>query len=112
MDFHFRVNDKQEYHLDFLSKEKKNKQNMHENIVAAPQLAEQGKQKIEWVKRYMPILRQIENDFANSSISVVCGFWSAFTLKQKQRTWRRFLLRAERKSRLPEAIRIQPKTMS
>ncbi len=63
MDFHFRVNDKQEYHLDFLSKEKKNKQNMHENIVAAPQLAEQGKQKIEWVKRYMPILRQIENDF-------------------------------------------------
>ena len=36
---------------------------MHENIVAAPQLAKQGKQKIEWVKRNMPILQQIEDDF-------------------------------------------------
>ena len=36
---------------------------MHENIVASPQLAKQGKQKIEWVKRNMPILQQIEDDF-------------------------------------------------
>jgi len=36
---------------------------MQKNIVAAPQLAGQGKQKIEWVKRNMPILRQIEKDF-------------------------------------------------
>ena len=36
---------------------------MQKNIVAAPQLAGQGKQKIEWVKRNMPILRQIEDDF-------------------------------------------------
>ena len=36
---------------------------MHKNIVAAPQLAEHGKQKIEWVKRNMPILQQIEDDF-------------------------------------------------
>ena len=36
---------------------------MQNNIVAAPQLAEQGKQKIEWVKRNMPILQQIEDDF-------------------------------------------------
>jgi len=95
----------------FLSKEKKNKQNMHENIVAAPQLAEQGKQKIEWVKRYMPILRQIENDFREqqyfSGLRVlVCIHLEAKTAYLAQ------VLRAERKSRLPEAIRIQPKTMS
>ncbi|HIB17299.1 MAG TPA: adenosylhomocysteinase, partial [Candidatus Lambdaproteobacteria bacterium] len=36
---------------------------MQKNIVAEPQLAGQGKQKIEWVKRNMPILRQIEDDF-------------------------------------------------
>ena len=36
---------------------------MQKNIVAKPQLAKQGKQKIEWVKRNMPILRQIEDDF-------------------------------------------------
>ena len=36
---------------------------MQENIVSAPELAEQGKQKIEWVKRNMPILQQIEGDF-------------------------------------------------
>ena len=36
---------------------------MQKNIVAKPQLAGQGKQKIEWVKRNMPILRQIEDDF-------------------------------------------------
>ena len=36
---------------------------MQKNIVAKPQLAKQGKQKIEWVKRNMPILRQIEVDF-------------------------------------------------
>lgn len=36
---------------------------MQKNIVAELQLAGQGKQKIEWVKRNMPILRQIEDDF-------------------------------------------------
>ncbi len=36
---------------------------MQKNIVAAPQLAGQGKQKIEWVKRNMPILMKIEEDF-------------------------------------------------
>ena len=36
---------------------------MQKNIVAKPKLAKQGKQKIEWVKRNMPILRQIEEDF-------------------------------------------------
>ena len=36
---------------------------MQKNIVAAPQLAEEGKQKIEWVKRNMPILQQIETNF-------------------------------------------------
>ncbi|MBC8258369.1 MAG: adenosylhomocysteinase [SAR324 cluster bacterium] len=36
---------------------------MQNNIVAAPQLAAEGKQKIEWVKRNMPILQQIEADF-------------------------------------------------
>ena len=36
---------------------------MQNNIVAAPELAKQGKQKIEWVKRNMPILQQIEDDF-------------------------------------------------
>ena len=36
---------------------------IQENIVSAPELAEQGKQKIEWVKRNMPILQQIDNDF-------------------------------------------------
>ena len=36
---------------------------MHDNVVASPQLSGQGKQKIEWVKRNMPILQQIEVDF-------------------------------------------------
>ena len=36
---------------------------MHDNIVASPQLSGQGNQKIEWVKRNMPILQQIEVDF-------------------------------------------------
>ena len=36
---------------------------MHENIVAAPELAEEGLQKIEWVRRNMPILRKIQSEF-------------------------------------------------
>jgi len=36
---------------------------MHPNIVASPELANAGKQKIEWVRRNMPILRQLENEF-------------------------------------------------
>ena len=36
---------------------------MHDNVVASPQLSGQGKQKIEWVKRNMRILQQIEVDF-------------------------------------------------
>ena len=36
---------------------------MHENIVASPDLAKFGKQKIEWVKMNMPILKKIELDF-------------------------------------------------
>jgi len=36
---------------------------MHENIVALPQSAKLGKQKIDWVKRNMPILQLIEKDF-------------------------------------------------
>ena len=36
---------------------------MHENIVAAPELAGEGLQKIEWVRRNMPILRKIQSEF-------------------------------------------------
>ena len=36
---------------------------MRKNIVAEPQLAGQGKQKIECVKRNMPILKLIEDNF-------------------------------------------------
>ena len=36
---------------------------MHENIVAAPELAGEGLQKIEWVRRNMPILRKIQSAF-------------------------------------------------
>jgi adenosylhomocysteinase len=36
---------------------------MHENIVAAPETAAAGKQKIDWVRRNMPILRNLETEF-------------------------------------------------
>src|SRR5918993_1346729 len=37
---------------------------MQANILAAPELAADGRQKIEWVRRNMPILRQLEERFA------------------------------------------------
>ena len=37
--------------------------NMHPNIVASPEKAAEGKQKIDWVRRNMPILRQLETEF-------------------------------------------------
>ena len=33
------------------------------NILASPELAAEGKQKIDWVRRNMPILRQLETEF-------------------------------------------------
>ena len=36
---------------------------MRPNIVTAPEKAEAGKQKIDWVRRNMPILRQLEAEF-------------------------------------------------
>jgi len=36
---------------------------MHPNVVAAPEQASGGKQKIDWVRRNMPILRQLESEF-------------------------------------------------
>ncbi len=36
---------------------------MHANIVAAPEKAAAGQQKIDWVRRNMPILRQLETGF-------------------------------------------------
>jgi adenosylhomocysteinase len=37
---------------------------MQQNIVARPELAAEGQRKIEWVRRNMPILRQLEAQFA------------------------------------------------
>jgi adenosylhomocysteinase len=37
---------------------------MQNNIVALPELAAEGQRKIEWVQRNMPILRQLEQQFA------------------------------------------------
>ena len=37
---------------------------MQQNIVAAPALAAEGQRKVEWVRRNMPILRQLEAQFA------------------------------------------------
>jgi adenosylhomocysteinase len=37
---------------------------MQKNILAAPELAAEGQRKIEWVRRNMPILRQLEQRFA------------------------------------------------
>ena len=37
---------------------------MQPSIVAAPELAPEGQRKIDWVRRNMPILRQIEQQFA------------------------------------------------
>jgi adenosylhomocysteinase len=37
---------------------------MQQNIVAQPELAAEGQRKIEWVRRNMPILRQLELEFA------------------------------------------------
>ena len=36
---------------------------IHDNIVAAPELASEGLQKIEWVRRNMPILKKIQSEF-------------------------------------------------
>ena len=36
---------------------------MRPNIVASPEKAAKGKQKIDWVRRNMPILRQLEGEF-------------------------------------------------
>ena len=36
---------------------------MHPNIVSSPELAADGQQKIDWVRRNMPILRQLESEF-------------------------------------------------
>ena len=36
---------------------------MHPNIVASPEKATLGNQKIDWVRRNMPILRQLETEF-------------------------------------------------
>jgi len=36
---------------------------MHPNIIASPEKAAGGKQKIDWVRRNMPILRQLEAEF-------------------------------------------------
>lgn len=37
---------------------------MQQNVVAAPELAAEGRRKIDWVRRNMPILRQLEQRFA------------------------------------------------
>ncbi len=37
---------------------------MQSNIISSPELASQGQQKIEWVQRNMPILNQLEDQFA------------------------------------------------
>jgi adenosylhomocysteinase len=37
---------------------------MQQNVVARPELAPEGQRKIEWVRRNMPILRQLEAEFA------------------------------------------------
>ena len=37
---------------------------MQQNIVATPSLAPEGQRKIEWVRRNMPILRELEAQFA------------------------------------------------
>ena len=36
---------------------------MQPNIVAAPERAAEGRQRIDWVRRHMPILRQLEKEF-------------------------------------------------
>ena len=36
---------------------------MHTNIVSSPEMAADGQQKIDWVRRNMPILRQLETEF-------------------------------------------------
>ena len=36
---------------------------MHQNIVFSPEKAAEGQQKIAWVRRNMPILRQLESEF-------------------------------------------------
>lgn len=38
------------------------------SIIKDPNLAEQGKQKIEWVKDFMPVLTQIGGNFANTQV--------------------------------------------
>lgn len=51
------------YYLKLFSKADKK---MQQNIVAHPELAAAGKQKIDWVRRNMPILRQLEAEFSQT----------------------------------------------
>ncbi|MFK7954975.1 MAG: adenosylhomocysteinase [Lysobacterales bacterium] len=39
---------------------------MKPSVVARPELAKQGEQKIEWVRRHMPVLGQLEAEFRNT----------------------------------------------
>ena len=84
---------------------------MHDNVVASPQLSGQGKQKIEWVKRNMPILQQIEVDFREQQYFQGTRILVCIHLEAKLHIWLSFLLQVEQKSPLQEATHIQPKTM-
>ncbi|MEM9530941.1 MAG: adenosylhomocysteinase [Pseudomonadota bacterium] len=60
---------------------------MKPNAVAAPQRAEEGHRRIEWVRRHMPILRLIEAEFRNTQPFagrriVVCVHLEAQTANQ------------------------------
>ena len=84
---------------------------MHENVVASPQLSGQGKQKIEWVKRNMPILQQIEVDFREQQYFQGTRVLVCIHLEAKTAYLAQVLAAGEQKLRSPEATHIQPKTM-
>ena len=60
---------------------------MHENIVAAPELAGEDLQKIEWVRRNMPILRKIQSEFEKEQPFAGSESPSEFISKQKRHFW-------------------------
>ncbi len=85
---------------------------MHENIVAAPELAGEGLQKIEWVRRNMPILRKIQSEFEKEQPFAGKRITVCIHLEAKTAFLALVLRSGGAQVLSPEVILNQPKTMS
>ena len=85
---------------------------MHENIVAVPELAGEGLQKIEWVRRNMPILRKIQSEFEKEQPFAGKRITVCLHLEAKTAFLALVLRSGGAQVLSPEVILNQPKTMS